>query len=42
MTQTPYVLTQLCSYIDRDYFEMLVKRYHANAYVKSFSCWNQL
>ena len=42
MTQIPYVLTQLCTYIDRDYFEMLVKRYHANAYVKSFSCWNQL
>ncbi len=42
MTQIPYVLPQLCTYIDRDYFEMLVKRYHANAYVKSFSCWNQL
>ena len=42
MTQIPYVLHQLCTYIDRDYFEMLVKRYHANAYVKSFSCWNQL
>lgn len=42
MTQIPYVLPQLCKYIDRDYFEMLVKRYHANAYVKSFSCWNQL
>ena len=42
MTQIPYVLPQLCTYIDRDYFEMLVNRYHANAYVKSFSCWNQL
>ena len=29
MTQIPYVLPQLCTYIDRDYFEMLVKRYHA-------------
>ena len=42
MAQIPYVLPQLCTFIDRDFFEMLVKRYHANAYVKSFSCWNQL
>lgn len=42
MKQTPYIFTQLCFYIDRDYFEVLVKRYKGNAYVKHFTCWNQL
>ena len=42
MSQIPYIFTQLTSFIDRDYFEMLVKRYKGNAYVKSYTCWNHL
>lgn len=42
MSQTPYIFTQLTSFLDRDYFEMLVKRYNGNAYIKSYSCWNHL
>lgn len=42
MSQNPYIFTQLMSYIDRDYFEMLVSRHKGNFYVKRFTCWNQL
>lgn len=42
MSQIPYIFTQLTSFIDRDYFEMLVKRYKGNAYVKNYTCWNHL
>ena len=42
MSQIPYIFTQLSSYIDRDYFEMLVKRHKGNAYVKTYTCWNHL
>ena len=42
MAQIPYIFTQLTSFVDRDYFEMLVKRYNGNAYIKSYSCWNHL
>ena len=42
MSQIPYVFNQLSRFIDRDYFENLVARYHGNQYVKEFSCWNHL
>ena len=42
MPQIPYVFSQLSRFIDRDYFEILVSRYHGNQYVKEFSCWNHL
>lgn len=42
MRQTPYIFKQLTSFLDRDYFEMLVKRYNGNAYIKYYSCWNHL
>ena len=42
MFQIPYVFNQLSRFIDRDYFENLVARYHGNQYVKEFSCWNHL
>ena len=42
MPQIPYVFNQLSQFIDRNYFEILVARYHGNQYVKEFSCWNQL
>ena len=42
MRQIPYVFNQLCQYLDRDYFEYLVKKYGGNKYVKSFTCWNHL
>ena len=32
----------MARYIDRDYFDYLVKVYDGNRYVKHFSCWNQL
>ena len=42
MSQIPYVFNQLSQFIDRNYFEILVARYHGNQYVKEFSCWNHL
>ena len=42
MPQIPYVFNQLSQFIDRDYFEILVARYHGNMYIKEFSCWNHL
>lgn len=42
LNQTPYLFTQIAQFIDRKYFEYLVKLYDGNRYVKYFSCWNQL
>lgn len=42
MSQIPYIFTQLTTYVDRDYFEMLVKRFKGNLYVKNYTCWNHL
>lgn len=41
-SQTSYLLNQMARFIDRDYFEYLVKLHGGNRYVKHFSCWNQL
>lgn len=42
MNQIPYLFNQLCDFLDRHYFDYLVKKYDGNKYVKHFSCWNQL
>lgn len=42
MPQIPYIFNQLTSFIPRDVFDRLVKRYGGNAYVKNYSCWNHL
>ena len=42
MPQIPFVFNQLVSFLPRDYFEYLVRKYKGNSYVKSYSCWNHL
>lgn len=42
MAQTPYIFNQLVSFLPKDYFDRLVKKYNGNAYVKNYSCWNYL
>ena len=42
MSQIPYLFNQLCLFLDRNYFDYLVKKYHGNKYVKHYSCWNHL
>lgn len=42
MPQIPYIFNQLISFLPRDYFEYLVKKYRGNTYIKSYSCWNHL
>jgi hypothetical protein len=42
MAQIPYVFSQLAARLPKDSFDRLVKKYSGNAYVKSFTCWNQL
>ena len=42
MAQTPYIFNQLVSFLPKDYFDRLVKKYNGNAYVKNYSCWNHL
>ena len=41
-TQTPYVFQQLCQFINRSYFDHLVKIRDGNRYVKHYSCWSHL
>lgn len=42
MAQIPYIFNQLVSFLPKDYFDRLVKKYNGNAYVKNYSCWNHL
>ncbi len=42
MFQDKYVFAQLASFLDRNHFNYLVRKYNGDKYVKSFSCWNQL
>lgn len=42
MSQNPYIFNQLISFIPKDIFDRLVKKYQANKYVKRYSCWNHL
>ena len=42
MFQDKYVFSQLVSFLDRNRFNYLVRKYRGDRYVKSFTCWNQL
>ena len=42
MPQIPYIFNQLTSYIPRDIFDRLVKKYNGNRYVKDYHCGNHL
>lgn len=42
MTQIPYIFNQLHSYLPRDKFDRLVKKYNGNAYIINYTCWNHL
>lgn len=42
MSQIPYIFNQLTSYIPRDIFDRLVKKYNGNRYVKDYHCGNHL
>lgn len=42
MSQIPFIFNQLISFIPKDSFDRLVAKYHGNAHVKNFSCWNHL
>ena len=42
MGQIPYIFNQLVSFLPKDHFDRLVKKYNGNAYVKNYSCWNHL
>lgn len=42
MAQIPYVFNQLCSFLPRDIFDRLVAKFHGNASVKHYTCWNHL
>lgn len=42
MPSAPFVFNQITLWISRDFFEWQVQKYKANAYVKSYTCWNHL
>lgn len=42
MQKAPYIFNQLVSFLPRDYFEYLVRKYNGNSYVQNYSCWNHL
>lgn len=42
MVQSTYIFNQLVSFIPRDCFDRLVKKYGGNTYVKNYTCWNHL
>ena len=42
MFQDKFIFTQLTSFLDRNHFNYLVRKYDGDRYVKSFTCWNQL
>lgn len=42
MFQEKYVFSQLVSFLDRNHFNYLVRKFDGDKYVKHFTCWNQL
>ena len=42
MHQDKFVFAQLVSFLNRNHFNYLVRKYEGDKYVKFFSCWNQL
>lgn len=41
MNKEKYVFSQLVSFLDRNHFNYLVRKYNGNRYVKHLTCWNQ-
>lgn len=42
MFEDKFVFAQLVSFLDRNHFNYLVRKYGGDKYVKHFTCWNQL
>ena len=42
MFQDKFVFSQLTSFLDRNHFNYLVRKYGGDKYVKHLTCWNQL
>ena len=42
MHKDKYVFAQLASFLDRNKFNYIVRKYNGDKYVKHFTCWNQL
>jgi hypothetical protein len=42
MNKDKYVFAQLTSFLDRNKFNYIVRKYDGDKYVKHFTCWNQL
>lgn len=42
MFQDKFVFAQLISFLDRNHFNYLVRKFGGDKYVKHFTCWNQL
>ena len=42
MFQDKFLFTHLTSFLDRNHFYYLVRKYDGDRYVKNFTCWNQL
>ncbi len=42
MNKDKYVFASLASFLDRNHFKYLVRKYQGDRYIKSFSCWNQM
>ena len=42
MHEGSFVFARLTSYLDRNKFNYLVRKYQGDSYIKVFSCWNQL
>jgi hypothetical protein len=42
MHKDKYVFAQLASFLDRNKFNYIVRKYEGDKYVKHFTCWNQL
>ncbi|MBR3828865.1 MAG: IS4 family transposase [Bacteroidales bacterium] len=42
MNQDKYVFAQFVTFLDRNHFNYLVRKYSGDRYVKHFTCWNQL
>ena len=42
MNNDKYVFSQLTSFLDRNHFNYLVRKYEGDRYVKHFTCWNQM
>lgn len=42
MNRDKFVFAQLVSFLDRNKFNYIVRKYEGDKYVKHFTCWNQL